>query len=216
MSSPQNPNPRSPPSSSPPLPQPSPPPLALLLSLRRRSPNPPPPPPPPPPFSSPPQPPPPPFSAPPSSPPQTSLLRLSLRRRTQQALTTDSSSPALFSPAPLHCSLLTATSSPLAIGRRPLPLSPPRPPSWRLLRPLVLRYRRPHSRHQGPAHQGNLQMGKTYVVFVGREPGIYDTWIEASNQVTGFKGAIHQSFKNREETEKAYYKHLNKASTPVL
>ncbi|XP_074562601.1 zinc finger BED domain-containing protein RICESLEEPER 1-like [Curcuma longa] len=55
--------------------------------------------------------------------------------------------------------------------------------------------------------------GRTYVVFVGRQPGIYDTWLEASRQVNGFKGAIHQSFKSREEAEKAFQQNVNKNST---
>ncbi|XP_042445513.1 uncharacterized protein LOC122030369 [Zingiber officinale] len=58
-------------------------------------------------------------------------------------------------------------------------------------------------------------MGKTYVVFVGREPGIYETWVEASDHVIRFKGAIYKSFKSREEAEKAFEAYLDKKSAPT-
>ncbi|KAI8527977.1 hypothetical protein RHMOL_Rhmol09G0098800 [Rhododendron molle] len=53
-------------------------------------------------------------------------------------------------------------------------------------------------------------MGKWYVVFVGRVPGVYDTWAEAHIQTTGFK---HNSFKGYEteaEARKAYSTYLKK------
>ena len=37
-----------------------------------------------------------------------------------------------------------------------------------------------------------------YAVSVGRVPGIYVSWIDAGRQVIGFKGAIHQKFRNLE------------------
>ncbi|XP_058203439.1 uncharacterized protein LOC131317806 [Rhododendron vialii] len=53
-------------------------------------------------------------------------------------------------------------------------------------------------------------MGKWYVVFVGRVPGVYDSWAEAHGQITGFK---HNSFKGYEteaEARKAYSTYLKK------
>ncbi|KAE9444798.1 hypothetical protein C3L33_23304, partial [Rhododendron williamsianum] len=48
---------------------------------------------------------------------------------------------------------------------------------------------------QGKMRLGNgvfvEKMGKAYVVFVGRQPGVYDTWEEASNQVNGYQNQMH-------------------------
>lgn len=55
--------------------------------------------------------------------------------------------------------------------------------------------------------------GKIYVVFVGREPDVYDTWREALSNVNGHKGDALQSFRNREEAEIAYHAYLVKQST---
>ncbi|XP_042404609.1 uncharacterized protein LOC121994740 [Zingiber officinale] len=54
-----------------------------------------------------------------------------------------------------------------------------------------------------------VKMGKTYVVFVGRNPGIYDSWAETHNEVNKFSGALHKSYWSREEAEKAYGAFLN-------
>jgi viroplasmin and RNaseH domain-containing protein len=35
---------------------------------------------------------------------------------------------------------------------------------------------------------------KVYVVFEGRTPGVYKTWIECKAQVSGYPGNIHKSF----------------------
>ncbi|MCF7809111.1 MAG: ribonuclease HI [Candidatus Marinimicrobia bacterium] len=40
---------------------------------------------------------------------------------------------------------------------------------------------------------------KIYAIFKGHQPGLYDTWDEASAQVKGFKGAVYKSFSSREE-----------------
>lgn len=40
-----------------------------------------------------------------------------------------------------------------------------------------------------------------YAVKVGRNSGIYDNWKETQDQVNGFKGAIYQKFKTKEEAE---------------
>lgn len=39
---------------------------------------------------------------------------------------------------------------------------------------------------------------RSYVVYVGRRPGIYSTWGECSAQVNGFPGNLHDSFSTRE------------------
>ncbi len=44
-------------------------------------------------------------------------------------------------------------------------------------------------------------MGKYYAVRKGRHSGIYFTWPECSNQVTGFPGAIYKSFSTLDEAK---------------
>ncbi len=45
---------------------------------------------------------------------------------------------------------------------------------------------------------------KWYVVFVGREPGIYDNWPLAQAQVDNFPGAVYRGFKSKVEATMAY------------
>ena len=45
---------------------------------------------------------------------------------------------------------------------------------------------------------------KYYVVWEGREPGIYDNWAECEAQVKGVAGALYKSFKSLAEAEQAY------------
>lgn len=42
-------------------------------------------------------------------------------------------------------------------------------------------------------------MGKTYVVFRGRQPGFYSTWPECQAQVTGFSGAVYRAFSSQDD-----------------
>lgn len=42
---------------------------------------------------------------------------------------------------------------------------------------------------------------KFYAVKVGRKTGIFETWAECQNQISGFSGAIYKSFATREEAE---------------
>lgn len=45
---------------------------------------------------------------------------------------------------------------------------------------------------------------KFYVVWKGREPGIYDNWEECRQQVFGFDGARYKSFPSKSEAVDAY------------
>lgn len=45
---------------------------------------------------------------------------------------------------------------------------------------------------------------KFYVVWEGREPGIYEDWEDCLAQVDGFPGAKYKSFKSQEEAVKAF------------
>lgn len=44
-------------------------------------------------------------------------------------------------------------------------------------------------------------MGKFYAVKIGKNPGIYNTWVECEKNVKGFSGAIYKSFSNKTEAE---------------
>jgi ribonuclease HI len=46
-------------------------------------------------------------------------------------------------------------------------------------------------------------MAKYYVVFAGRNPGVYDTWEECNKQVNGYSGAVFRSYRTKAEAEKA-------------
>ncbi|KAJ7924846.1 hypothetical protein B0H13DRAFT_1976335, partial [Mycena leptocephala] len=45
---------------------------------------------------------------------------------------------------------------------------------------------------------------KWYVVTVGRQVGVFKTWIEVSPLVTGVSGALHQSFPSEEEAQEVF------------
>lgn len=45
---------------------------------------------------------------------------------------------------------------------------------------------------------------KYYVVWEGHEPGIYDNWDDAKEQITGYPGAKHKSFASYEAALEAY------------
>lgn len=45
---------------------------------------------------------------------------------------------------------------------------------------------------------------KYYVVWVGDEPGVYDSWTECQLQINGYPGARYKSFNTREEAVEAY------------
>jgi ribonuclease HI len=55
-----------------------------------------------------------------------------------------------------------------------------------------------------PRGRTNAKCTRFYVVTVGRKPGIYYTWDETSEQVTGFRGAYQEKFSTREEAERFY------------
>jgi len=44
-------------------------------------------------------------------------------------------------------------------------------------------------------------MAKFYAVKKGKKTGIFSTWDECKEQVTGFKGAVYKSFKTLSEAE---------------
>lgn len=43
-----------------------------------------------------------------------------------------------------------------------------------------------------------------YVVFRGKVPGIYVTWLSCKNQVNGFKGNAYKGYHNQEEAQQAW------------
>ncbi|KZV32949.1 hypothetical protein F511_01460 [Dorcoceras hygrometricum] len=55
---------------------------------------------------------------------------------------------------------------------------------------------------------------KAYVVFIGRQPGVYDKWFEASEQVLGFSGACYKGFDTKKEAEEAFSCYLEARNGP--
>ncbi|KAJ1433116.1 Ribosomal protein L9/RNase H1, N-terminal [Sesbania bispinosa] len=51
---------------------------------------------------------------------------------------------------------------------------------------------------------------KTYVVFVGRIPSVYESWVECQEQVNGFRGCSYSSFPTREKAERAWEEWANR------
>ncbi|MCG8575171.1 MAG: ribonuclease H family protein [Flavobacteriales bacterium] len=49
-----------------------------------------------------------------------------------------------------------------------------------------------------------------YVVWYGHQPGIYEDWDQARQQITGFKGAIYKTFGSKQLAEKAFTEHPDK------
>lgn len=49
-----------------------------------------------------------------------------------------------------------------------------------------------------------MSKSKFYVVWAGKQPGIYSTWADCKAQVDGFPGARYKSFESRSEAEAAY------------
>ena len=47
----------------------------------------------------------------------------------------------------------------------------------------------------------NVSKKKYYAVKVGKNPGIYQTWVQAEEQIKGFSGADFKSFKSLKEAE---------------
>ena len=47
-----------------------------------------------------------------------------------------------------------------------------------------------------------------YVVFVGRKPGIYETWKETEAQVKGYSGRLYKGFSDLAKAKRAYRRFL--------
>lgn len=53
---------------------------------------------------------------------------------------------------------------------------------------------------------------KWYVVFRGREPGVYPDWASCHNQVSGYAHSSFKSYNTREDAVKAYMNHVGPAT----
>ena len=49
-----------------------------------------------------------------------------------------------------------------------------------------------------------MKTKKFYVVWIGRQPGIYGSWVECQTQINGFHNARHKSFPTRQLAEQAF------------
>lgn len=59
-------------------------------------------------------------------------------------------------------------------------------------------------------------MGKYYVVWKGRHPGVYDNWDDALEQVDGFEGALFKGFDTPQEAAAAYRSQVRKEESRDL
>ena len=48
-----------------------------------------------------------------------------------------------------------------------------------------------------------MAQAKFYVVWIGLNPGVYDSWEACKQQVEGWKGAVYKGFATREEADEA-------------
>jgi viroplasmin and RNaseH domain-containing protein len=55
---------------------------------------------------------------------------------------------------------------------------------------------------------------KTYVVFIGRIPGIYERWDEVSTQVKGYPGNKYKGYDTYDDAVKAWEKFEETGETP--
>jgi ribonuclease HI len=59
-----------------------------------------------------------------------------------------------------------------------------------------------------------MPKNKFYVVWVGREPGIYDNWADCEGQIKGVQGAKYKSFESRTLAETAYREGFQQTAAP--
>ena len=60
-----------------------------------------------------------------------------------------------------------------------------------------------------------MAYGKTYVVFEGRHPGIYETWDDCRAEIEGYPGAIYKSYYDPTEAVEAF-RRSDKESAEVI
>ncbi|KAF5385970.1 hypothetical protein D9615_002247 [Tricholomella constricta] len=57
---------------------------------------------------------------------------------------------------------------------------------------------------------------KWYVVIIGTDVGVFETWSEASSHTSGIPGALHESFNNEEEARRIFIQERDKGNTKVV
>ncbi|KAJ6499269.1 hypothetical protein C8R45DRAFT_1093499 [Mycena sanguinolenta] len=57
---------------------------------------------------------------------------------------------------------------------------------------------------------------KWYVVIVGRDVGVFQTWIDVAPLVTGVSGAVHQSFSSEIEAERIFAQALTEGKVEIV
>lgn len=62
-----------------------------------------------------------------------------------------------------------------------------------------------------PRVTGKGKGSKTYVVFVGRNPGLYSSWFECQEQVNGYSGATFNLFPTRQDALDAWMRFLHRS-----
>jgi ribonuclease HI len=56
---------------------------------------------------------------------------------------------------------------------------------------------------------------KVYVVFEGRQRGIFEDWVDCHNATNGFRGNCFKSFSSHEEAEQAWLAYKNKEDSRI-
>lgn len=54
-----------------------------------------------------------------------------------------------------------------------------------------------------------------YVVFVRRNPGIYEIWHECSQQTYKFRGAVFKGFRSWDEAHNVWVRHTTRVNQPL-
>jgi hypothetical protein len=55
-----------------------------------------------------------------------------------------------------------------------------------------------------------------YVVYRGRKPGMYATWVGCHEQVTGFHNCYYKSFSCKEEAIASYLEFIGQSDVPLV
>ncbi|KAF8070471.1 hypothetical protein FPV67DRAFT_1021889 [Lyophyllum atratum] len=56
---------------------------------------------------------------------------------------------------------------------------------------------------------------KWYVVTVGKDVGVFESWLEASSLISGVPGALHESFNSEEEARRIFHRQRDNGNTKI-
>lgn len=64
-------------------------------------------------------------------------------------------------------------------------------------------------------HRKRIRSNTFYVVFRGRNPGVYATWENCAENVMGYGGSLFRSFSSREEAVEALESFMRRSASEV-